>query len=305
MYRNYKEHTSNYKTWEQKSHAEEYLLYPQNVGTKISIDEVALTQGELYTIVTNKSAKGKKGSLVAIIEGTRTEDITSVLDLIQPQARQKIEEVTLDMAKNMEAAVRQSFSKAKLVTDHFHVVRLVSDALQHIRIKYRWQAIDQENKAIKEAKNMGAKYLPKIYPNGDTPKQLLARSKYLLYKYASSWTLSQSKRAEILFKEYPILKQAYEKVNQFRNIFSNKCKHKAEAQFKQWFQEVSELNLEQFNTAVYSLQYHFESILNFFNHRSTNASAESFNAKLKGFRAILKGVSDPKFFLFRLEKLFA
>ncbi|NQY12092.1 MAG: transposase, partial [Flavobacteriales bacterium] len=44
---------------------------------------------------------------------------------------------------------------------------------------------------------------------------------------------------------------------------------------------------------------------NFFNNRNTNANAESFNAKIKLFRANLRGVSDIKFFLFRLHKLFA
>ncbi|NLC49063.1 MAG: transposase, partial [Bacteroidales bacterium] len=49
---------------------------------------------------------------------------------------------------------------------------------------------------------------------------------------------------------------------------------------------------------------HYEEILNFFTNRSTNASAESFNAKIKAFRASLRGVTDIKFFLFRLAKIY-
>ena len=45
-------------------------------------------------------------------------------------------------------------------------------------------------------------------------------------------------------------------------------------------------------------------ILNFYNNRSTNAAAESFNAKIKLFRANLHGVTDKKFFLFRIAKLY-
>jgi len=48
-----------------------------------------------------------------------------------------------------------------------------------------------------------------------------------------------------------------------------------------------------------------ENILNFFDNRSTNANAESFNSKIKLFRANLRGVTDVKFFLFRLVKLFS
>ena len=52
-----------------------------------------------------------------------------------------------------------------MVIDRFHVVRLVMDAMQHIRVKFRWEAIDQENKAIKEAKEKGLKYIPKTLSN--------------------------------------------------------------------------------------------------------------------------------------------
>ncbi|WP_417764995.1 transposase [Sphingobacterium composti] len=44
---------------------------------------------------------------------------------------------------------------------------------------------------------------------------------------------------------------------------------------------------------------------NYFDNRSTNASAESFNAKIKAFRSQFRGVRDINFFLFRLTKLFA
>ena len=43
----------------------------------------------------------------------------------------------------------------------------------------------------------------------------------------------------------------------------------------------------------------------YFDNRSTNASAESFNAKVKAFRAQFRGVRDIPFFIFRLAKIFA
>jgi transposase len=82
-------------------------------------------------------------------------------------------------------------------------------------------------------------------------------------------------------------------------------KEKAIFQFIDWKQDVIKSEIDEFNTAVNSIEYHFDNILNFFNNISTNANAESFNSKIKGFRANLRGVTDVKFFLFRLEKLFA
>ena len=54
-----------------------------------------------------------------------------------------------------------------------------------------------------------------------------------------------------------------------------------------------------------TLYEHYDEVLNFFVNRATNAFAESFNAKIKAFRAALRGVTDIKFFLFRLTKLYA
>ena len=50
---------------------------------------------------------------------------------------------------------------------------------------------------------------------------------------------------------------------------------------------------------------HYQTILNYFDNRSTNASAESFNAKIKAFRSKFRGVRCVEFFLFRLTNLYA
>jgi len=47
-----------------------------------------------------------------------------------------------------------------------------------------------------------------------------------------------------------------------------------------------------------------DEILNYYVNRSTNASAESLNAKIKDFRAQLRSVIDKKFFIFRQVKIF-
>jgi len=144
-----------------------------------------------------------------------------------------------------------------------------------------------------------------VLSNGDTLKELLVRCRYLLYKYPEDWTVNQSKRARLLFEKYPNLKKAYTLTLAFRNIYKNSTKEKAVSQFIEWKQNVIETQIDEFNSAVNSIEYHFENILNFFDNRSTNANAESFNSKIKGFRANLRGVTDVTFFLFRLEKLFA
>ncbi|MGI6321514.1 MAG: ISAon1 family transposase [Bacteroidales bacterium] len=210
------------------------------------------------------------------------------------------------MANSMQSSARVCFPEAKIITDRFHVVKLVTEALQHIRIKYRWEEIEIENKAIKVAKEQGLKYKSILLSNGDTPKQLLARSRYIIAKKPNEWTENQKQRAEILFKHYPELHKAYMHVLDFRNIYEQKSKSVAKQMFENWIEDTINLEMNVFNTASNSIKYHLETILNFFDeNRFTNANAESFNSKIKLFRANLRGVIDTKFFLFRMEKLFA
>lgn len=85
------------------------MIFPENLGKFISIDEVSLSQGELYTFITNKSGKGKQGTLIASIKGTKSKDIIKVLQKIPKEKLSIVSEVTLDMAKNMELAIKTVF----------------------------------------------------------------------------------------------------------------------------------------------------------------------------------------------------
>jgi transposase len=125
----------------------------------------------LYTVVTNKQAKGKKGTLVAILEGTKSENIIPLLQKIPLRKRKNVQEITLDLAGNMGLIAKKCFPEASQVIDRFHVQQLATEALQEMRIKYRWEAIDAENQAIEDAKTSKVTYLPEVLSNGDTLKQ--------------------------------------------------------------------------------------------------------------------------------------
>jgi transposase len=254
----------------------------------------------LYTVVTNKEAKGKAGTLVAILEGTKSEHIIPLLQKIPLRERNKVKEITLDLAGNMGLISKKCFPNAVQVIDRFHVQQLASEALQEIRIKYRWEAIDAENQAIEEAKRNRNNYEPSLLSNGESLKQLLARSRYLLYKNSDNWTLEQQGRAKILFEKYPQLEKAYELSQKLSWIFSStKDKIYAFARLAKWNEEVEQAGLKSFNTISRTIVNHHVNILNYFDNRSTNASAESFNAKIKAFRAQYRGVGNINFFLFK------
>jgi len=205
----------------------------------------------------------------------------------------------------MEAIVRRSFPNARLVTDRFHAQQLVSEAVQEMRITLRREAIQEENEAIKKARKNKTLFRPMTFANGDTKKQLLARSRYLLFVPESKWSSKQQERSVILFREYPALKGAYHLAMQFRSGYEHsKTITEGRKALEAWYGKVAEKDLPTFLPAAESIRLHEATILNYFVNRSTNASAESFNAKLKNFRAVVRGVRDRTFHLFRIAKLY-
>jgi len=273
---------------------------------RISIDETSLSNGELYTILTNKDAKGRRGSLIAIIKGTDSATVSAVLLTLDVKARMAVKEVTLDMSSSMSWIVTECFMNARKVTDRFHVQQLVSEAMQEVRVALRWKAIEAESAEIAAARTNGTTHQPALATNGDSQKQLLARGRCLLYKPSSRWSDSQQRRAKILFESFPTIEQAYDLSMLFRSCYEATTREEGVKRLGTWYAAV-ERHREDFPSfliAKKSIQAHEGTILNYFFDRATNAAAESFNAKVKGFRSLVRGVTDTKFFLYRLAMIY-
>ena len=256
--------------------------------------------------MTNRDAHGGRGALVAAIRGTKAETVIAVLEKIPLARRKTVSEITLDLSSSMMLIARQSFPKATVTNDRFHVHKLYYDAIDELRISLRWMVRDMENEEIARCRKAGTAYVPFRYANGDTRKQLLARAKYILAKHPSKWTRSQQWRADIIFEFYPELKRAYDLAMDLTDIFNQKVdKDTARLNLARWYNKVDEMDGGQFRTVTETFRNHYDTILNYFINRSTNAGAESFNAKVKAFRCQFRGVTDIPFFLFRLSKLCA
>ena len=174
-----------------------------------------------------------------------------------------------------------------------------------MRIGHRWEALKAEHERKLWIKATGEVIPPEVFSNGDTRPQLLVRSRYLLFKSADKWTDSQKERAKILFEQYPDLEQAYWLTHKLRMIYANTPRRSlANTRLAKWYPEVENSGFDAFKVIAATLRDRETEIINFFDNRATNASAESFNCKIKTFRAQLRGVSDINYFLFRLQNIY-
>ena len=197
------------------------MLFPNNFGDDMSLDETCLSNGEVYTILTNKAAHGGKGALAAMVRGVASDTVSGILRKIPCELRCKVKTVTTDLSSAMMLTVRAAFPKAMLINDRFHVQQLVTDAIDQMRIGFRWEVLAQENKAIREhrakrkavhtraEKDLIGEWEPERMENGETKPQIMARSRHIILMHKTKWNAQQQARAAILFRMFPRLEEAY------------------------------------------------------------------------------------------------
>ena len=332
----YKDTLSDFESWEQKEHASEWILLQQNIGTDHGIDETSL-QGELYTIIHNKDAHGRKGAIVAVVKGTNTADVVRVLMQLPADKREQVMSVTMDLSDCMRAIAKEAFPEATVIRDCFHVIRRCSEACEEIRLHLKREAVKLLNKAKAEFHNhlkrlaaqrkayrarmrrkhgktwkkskrgkkpqrLNTRFTPPKLANNETLVEALTRCNRQLTMSREKWSASQEKRAKILFALYPKLEEAYNLVNSLRAIFRNKelTKETAKAKFQDWYKKVASCTIREVKSVRDTIKFYEDEILNYFIAGQTNASAESLNSKIKCLRSQVKGVRDIPFFMYRL-----
>ena len=253
----YKDTLSDFETWEQKEHASEWILLPQNVGREHGIDETSL-QGELYTIVHNKDAHGRKGAIVAVVKGTNPADVLRVLMQLSADKREMVGSVTMDLSDCMRAIVREAFPKAIAIRDCFHVVKRGGEGCEEIRLRLKREAVKDLNRKRTEFRKTlgrlaeqrkayrqrmravhGKKW--KKSKRGKKPQRLNTRFEPPRLENGET----QEKRAKILFALYSKLEEAYRHINSLRAIFRNRnlTKETAKQKFEKWYGEVTACTL--------------------------------------------------------------
>lgn len=113
-------------------------------------------------------------------------------------------------------------------------------------------------------------------------------------KSADKWSDGQKERAKILFNLYPDIQKAYSLSHSLRVIFNNKnaTPESARMSLKGWYDKVKTFKNEDLHTLAETIQSREDDVLNFFLFRSTNASAEALNTKIKAFRAQLRCIGS-------------
>lgn len=294
------------------------IFKPENIGENMAIDDKNIG-GEGYTILSNKDT----GKIAVLAQTTKVFELTEIFRKAAVKIRYAIKTISKDLAENYDWIARTLFPNAIRIDDKFHVLKLGFEALQDVRVRYRQELLTEERKKREEKKAQERelkhgcaeknekpeilKSPPKNYENGDTKKELLAKGRYLLFKFEKNWSESQKERAIILFREFPEIKKAYRLMCHFRHFYQVKVGDtpKAKAKLKEWYEEVSQAQIEEMMNFASTITHHEETILNYFRTGQTNAFAESLNSQIQRFVQSNSGTNDRDFFHFRLKGYFS
>lgn len=294
------------------------ILREEQVGESMALDEKHIN-GRFYTVFSNATT-----SKVSLLSSTiRINEIKECMVKLG-KSLNNVKFITRDLSPTYKNICDTMFPNAIQIADKFHVIRHGIEAVQAIRIRLKQEELKKQREAerahiqrYKEFKNseiegcrekISKTYKPPKLSNGETAPELLSRSKYICVIDKDKWNFYQKKRAEILFKEYPELKNAYYKILEFRQWYKPKPKEYEpftnERTLGNWLDEMETETSNELLNFRKLVENNFEFILNYHRYaHKTNAIAESINAKIMEVIRKNKGSRDVDFFNYRLEMI--
>jgi len=292
-----------------------------HMGQELAIDDKHF-RGRFYTILSNN----RTGKIILMARSIVSSELCSILNKHVPvELRMNVKVITKDGAQAYDWIARQCFPNATKILDKFHVLKWAFDALQYVRIQLKTEHIIDEHKAreklqlqykidSKIAKKNNTKVNKKDYKleiethaNGDTTKQLLTRSKLLLYKYEDQWNNYQEQRAQLLFDLYPHFLEMYVAILEFRTWYAadqiGKDLNIKRLQLNDWIQKLKRFKNDHMSALAATIKRHSGQIINYFIEGFTNAPAETVNRNLKRLIGVSYGIRELDYFYFRLNNI--
>jgi len=296
------------------------IFEPQNFGEEMAIDEKQIGE-EMHTILSNRQT----GKIALMARSMRHEDLEKLLDADSEHCR-SVEVLTRDLSPLYAGVGETLLPNSSAVADKFHIIRSLTEACQDVRVRLRQDNLREkrvkhqehkkrEKERKKECQSAGKDFVSEKFTyqeeqlsNGETVLESLARSRYLLFKYADQWTETQRKRAKALFDKFPEIQKVYLRCCEFRDWMKKENVGGSisglKKQLQDWMRKVEEDDVDEMLNFKSLVERNELPIFNYFRFGVTNALAENINSQIQRFIMMNQGTRDREFFYFRLRKYF-
>ncbi len=238
---------------------------PLKEVTSLSVDEVSKRRGHDYlTVFSEPGRPGHKSRVVWVTEGREAEVVDRFVEFLKSRGidSEQIGTVCTDMSPAYIKGLQEKFAWARIVFDYFHVVQLVTKAVDEVRRRER-----------------------KNFP------ELLQGTRWLFLKGDAKLDEQDPQHRDRLSQTKLQTGRSYMQGEALRDIMKQKRAHLAEADLKWWCGWVARSRIPEMIRVGTTIRKHWDGIVEYLKTRVTNGAAEALNGviqtvkrKSRGFR---------------------
>jgi transposase len=255
---------------------------------RLSLDEAHHRRGqELATVVSDLDRR----RVVEVLDGRSRRRVEGYLHSLPAPDRDAIEVVSIDPYEAYRQAIRNVLPEARIVVDHFHLVRGANTALDSVR---RERQREHGRRRPKGARRSG---------KGASWRQDLYRVRHRLLKANERLTERERRRLIALFEREPLIAEAWGLKEAFRAIYRAPDRAEAEQRLERFLGAVERAQLPAFTAFADGVRLWRAELLAYFDEPTTNGYAEGVINKIKVIKRRAYGL--PTFAGFRQRVLLA
>ena len=218
--------------------------------TQLGIDETSSKKGHKYVTV---GVDLDESRVIFVTEGKGKATVHNLQKHLENKGveKEQIEQISMDLSPSFIVGAAESFPSAEITFDRFHVVKLLNEAMNQVRIDER-----KEHDALKG-------------------------HKYTFLRNRENLSTKQEAALSVMIELYPTLGQAYRLKELFNDLWSMPDKVSAEAFLKQWCTEVDNAKISAFMKFAKTVRSHWTGIIHFVETKITNGILEGINSKIQ------------------------
>jgi transposase len=282
------EHTTRYQVTRAFAACAERLEARDVTPRRLSLDEAHHRRGhELATVVSDLDRR----SVIEVLDGRDRRTVERWLSALPAEVRAGIEVVSIDPYDAYRYAIKAALPHARIVCDHFHLVRGANTALDAVRRDRQRQAKARRPKGVRRS-GQHAAWRPELY-----------RARHRLLKAGERLSERERRRLSELFERDPILAEAWGLKERFRDVYRAGDRAEAQRRLDVFLAAVDRAALPAFDAFAKGIRLWQTELLAYFDDPTTNGYAEGVINKVKVIKRRAYGI--PTFTAFRQRLLLA
>jgi transposase len=254
----------------------------QRCPRRLSLDEAHHRRGhELATVVSDLDRR----CVIEVLDGRDRRTIERWLSALPADVRVGIEVVSIDPYDAYRQAIHAALPHARIVCDHFHLVRGANAALDAVRRERQRQAKARRPKGVRRS-GQHAAWRPELY-----------RSRHRLLKARERLTSRERRRLSELFERDPLVAEAWWLKERFRDVYRASDRADAQRRLEAFLAAADRAGLPAFDAFAKGTRIWQQELLAYFDEPTTNGYAEGVINKVKVIKRRAYGI--PTFTAFR------